>query len=170
MKKKKTKTVGSETCLEFWFSILVLTSGCRVKSGAKYSKYSAENTSGELVWALAAVILFLGSRARTETKARPHRCTAARRWCSPPAAETSRMSCGATTQQLSRRKPATSDGLLAGRTHQQRATFLTVYPPPPSTSSGILKLFTNSTHSLKRQRIGGEGGPRISKGPCKRVQ
>lgn len=29
------------TCLEFWFSILVLTSGWRVKSGAKYSKYSA---------------------------------------------------------------------------------------------------------------------------------
>lgn len=31
------------TCLEFWFSILVLTSGCSVKSGAKYSKYSAED-------------------------------------------------------------------------------------------------------------------------------
>lgn len=30
------------TCLEFWFSILVLTSGWRVKSGAKYSKYSAK--------------------------------------------------------------------------------------------------------------------------------
>lgn len=30
------------TCLEFWFSILVLTSGCSVKSGAKYSKYSEE--------------------------------------------------------------------------------------------------------------------------------
>lgn len=28
------------TCLEFWFSILVLTSGWSVKSGAKYSKYS----------------------------------------------------------------------------------------------------------------------------------
>lgn len=41
------RTSSSETCLEFWFSILVLTSGCSVKSGAKYSKYSAENTNGE---------------------------------------------------------------------------------------------------------------------------
>lgn len=37
------RTFGCQTCLEFWFSILVLTSGCSVKSGAKYSKYSAEN-------------------------------------------------------------------------------------------------------------------------------
>lgn len=33
---------NAPTCLEFWFSILVLTSGWRVKSGAKYSKYSRE--------------------------------------------------------------------------------------------------------------------------------
>lgn len=33
-------------------------------------------------------------------------------------------------------------------THQHLATLRTVYPPPPSTSRGILKLFTNSTHSL----------------------
>lgn len=46
------KSLGSETCLEFWFSILVLTSGCSVKSGAKYSKYSAGNTNGELVRSL----------------------------------------------------------------------------------------------------------------------
>lgn len=32
------------TCLEFWFSILVLTSGWRVKSGAKYSKYSTRES------------------------------------------------------------------------------------------------------------------------------
>lgn len=46
------RTSSSETCLEFWFSILVLTSGCSVKSGAKYSKYSAENTNGEPLWSL----------------------------------------------------------------------------------------------------------------------
>ena len=34
------------TCLEFWFSILVLTSGWRVKSGAKYSKYSSKEGGG----------------------------------------------------------------------------------------------------------------------------
>lgn len=33
------------TCREFWFSILVLTSGCNVKSGAKYSKYSADEAN-----------------------------------------------------------------------------------------------------------------------------
>lgn len=43
------RTFGSQTCLEFWFSILVLTSGCSVKSGAKYSKYSAEKTNGALL-------------------------------------------------------------------------------------------------------------------------
>ena len=32
---------------------------------------------------------------------------------------------------------------------QHLATFLTVYPPPPSTSVGTPKLFTNFTHSLK---------------------
>lgn len=37
-------------------------------------------------------------------------------------------------------------------TYQHRATFLTVYPPPPRTNRGILKLLTNSTHSL-RDRI-----------------
>lgn len=36
--------------------------------------------------------------------------------------------------------------------YQQRATFLTVYPPPPRTSRGILKLFTNSTHSLQENK------------------
>lgn len=69
-KKTMTTTVASETCLEFWFSILVLTSGCSVKSGAKYSKYSAENTSGES-WSdhSMAVILHLRSHVRTEMKA-----------------------------------------------------------------------------------------------------
>ena len=38
------------TCLEFWFSILVLTSGWRVKSGAKYSKYSSGGVGGVCVW------------------------------------------------------------------------------------------------------------------------
>lgn len=37
---------NAPTCLEFWFSILVLTSGWRVKSGAKYSKYSREKMCG----------------------------------------------------------------------------------------------------------------------------
>ena len=46
---------------------------------------------------------------------------------------------------------------------QHLATFLTVYPPPPSTSVGTLKLFTNFTHSLIRIHYstsgGGLGGP-----------
>lgn len=37
---------AAPTCLEFWFSILVLTSGCSVKSGAKYSKYSVDTEEG----------------------------------------------------------------------------------------------------------------------------
>lgn len=38
---------AAPTCLEFWFSILVLTSGCSVKSGAKYSKYSVDTEEGK---------------------------------------------------------------------------------------------------------------------------
>ena len=33
-------TDEESTCLLFWLSILTLTSGWRVKSGEKYSKYS----------------------------------------------------------------------------------------------------------------------------------
>lgn len=48
------RTFGCQTCLEFWFSILVLTSGCSVKSGAKYSKYSADNKqTGGLITIIA---------------------------------------------------------------------------------------------------------------------
>lgn len=36
------------TCREFWFSILVLTSGWSVKSGAKYSKYSGRGEERKL--------------------------------------------------------------------------------------------------------------------------
>lgn len=98
-----------------------------------------------------------------------HRCKAARRWCFPPTAETFQMSWNATKEQVRRPNPGTHDSLLVSQTHQQRATFRTVYPPPPSTSRGILKLFTNSTHSLKHNVSRVRAEPESLKGPgCER--
>lgn len=84
-----------------------------------------------------------------------HRCKAAHRWWIHPLTEMSHRSCDTTTQKLlsaTKLKAHTSQLDLrctsVCQTHQQRATFLTVYPPPPRTNRGILKLFTNSTHSL----------------------
>lgn len=90
-----------------------------------------------------------------------HRCKAAHHWCFPPTAETFQMSWNTTTEQVGQQNPGSHGSLLLSQTHQQRATFLTVYPPPPSTSRGILKLFTNSTQSLKHNVSKSEG--RLSK-------
>lgn len=38
------------------------------------------------------------------------------------------------------------------KTYQHRATFFMVYPPPPRTSIGRLKVFTNWTHSLENRK------------------
>ena len=99
----------SVTCLVFWFSILVLTSGCNVKSGPKYSKYSGE-------------ILKLTGLSHQFYHA-----------------------------------PVYGNSLLISVSSrrevsyvQQRATFLIVYPPPPSTNVGILNDFTYLTQSLLR--------------------
>lgn len=157
---KQKKHLQCFTCLEFWFSIRVLTSGCSVKSGAKYSKYSAkiedEDTKrrrGGFSDQSSSGITELQTHSEGKT------LTAVRQLIAD----------GFVQQQRGLKGPgrrteaAVITGLVAFNTmcvcenrdvceqdtYQQRATFLTVYPPPPSTSSGILKLFTNSTHSLR---------------------
>jgi len=44
--------IWSRYCRLFWLSILLLTSGCSVKSGAKYSKYSRWIAKGNTQWKL----------------------------------------------------------------------------------------------------------------------
>lgn len=81
--------IASRYCLLFAFSRLEITSGWRVKSGAKNSRYSVNGSSFDI--------------------------------------------CSSTNSDVSY--------------VQHRATFLSVYPPPPTTRVGTLRFFTNFTHS-----------------------